>query len=637
MSEATNATGTRPRRIRPESLSLISVGVALLIAGALLTSYQYFSLRNSLRSDLTVQARLIGDNVQAALTFEDVRAAQDLLSSLKSSDTVTSAVVFNRNGREFARFDREHVPPDGDSARPFSRSPPYQIERMQVEQEIVLGGAPVGRIRIVGSLDQAYFRLALFIGATLLTSVLSMVLAKLLISGMHRAVKQAEERLDYLAHFDPVTNLFNRHAFNERLDFATKRARRFGNRVALLLLDLDNFKTVNDTLGHQAGDTLLKSVADRLGQRLRKSDAICRLGGDEFAVILENIADAQQAASLGQAVVEVISAPFEISGRKVFVTASCGIGVFPDHAEAAKDLIRSADTAMYHAKDAGKNISAVFRPEMTAKADRRINIEGSLRAALETDQMELYFQPKVDFVNRCLNGAEALLRWHHPLHGDISPVEFIPVAEVSGLIGPLGKWVLQKACAQAAAWQRKGYPSVDISVNISVIQLKDPRFVDIVADALAAAGLPARHLELELTESMLMEDVEANLGVMKRLRALGVQISIDDFGTGYSSMSYLKRFPITTLKIDRSFVSDLPNDRENAAITEAIIALAHALDLKTVAEGVETQAQAQELSEAGCDYLQGYLFSEPLPADAFIAWWKSSGLSTPNSDRSVAA
>lgn len=609
-------------RIRPESLSLISVGVALLIAGALLTSYQFYSLRDSLRRDLTVQARLIGDNVQAALTFEDARAATDILSSLKASDTVVSASIFDRSGREFVHYERERDA--ANTASRTSRSPRVQLERMQVDHPIELGGAPVGSVRILASLDQTYARLALFMGATLLTCVLSMVLAKLLISGMHKAVKQAEERLDYLAHYDPVTNLFNRHAFNERLAFATERARRFDGHVALLLLDLDNFKAVNDTLGHQAGDALLVSVGQRLTKKLRASDTVCRLGGDEFAVILENIADSHQAAGLGQAVVEAVAAPFEISGQKVYVTASCGIGIYPDHSDTAKDLIRNADTAMYHAKDAGKNISAVFRPEMNEKADRRINIEGSLRTAMESDQLELYYQPKVDFGAMRLDGVEALLRWRHPLHGHISPTEFIPVAEDSGLIIPLGTWVLRKACEQAAAWDRQGLAPLGISVNISVVQLKDPKFADMVAEALAASGFPPARLELELTETMLMEDVEANLRVMQRLRALGVQISIDDFGTGYSSMSYLKRFPITALKIDRSFVSDLPGDRENAAITEAIIALARALDLKTVAEGVETMAQAQLLADAGCDYLQGYLFSKPVAPDAFVEWWKSS-------------
>ena len=604
--------------VRPEALSLISVGIALLIAGALLTSFQYFSLRESLRRDLQVQARMIGDNAQAALTFEDKRAANEILSSLKASDTVAAASIIDRHGEVFAHFERE----------PEVETPPVRLrglrlapELMQVEHAVELGGATLGTVRIGGSLAQTYYRLAVFIGATLLIGILSMVLAKLLIAGMHRAVKQAEERLDYLAHFDPVTNLYNRHAFNERLEFATERARRFGNHAALLLLDLDNFKTVNDTLGHQAGDTLLMSVAQRLLHKLRNSDTICRLGGDEFAVILENLNDPHQAATLGQGVVESIAQPFEIQGKQVFVTASCGIGIYPEHSATSKDLVRNADTAMYHAKDAGKNISAVFRPEMTEKADRRINIEGSLRAALENDELELYYQPKVDFGGERLAGVEALLRWRHPLHGHIGPSEFIPVAEDSGLIVPLGAWVLRNACYQAAAWDAEGRAPIDISVNISAVQLKDPKFVDVVADALASSGFPPQRLELELTESMLMEDVQASLGVLKRLRALGVQLSIDDFGTGYSSMSYLKRFPITSLKIDRSFVTDLPGDRENVAITEAIIALARALRLKTVAEGVETEAQARLLAESGCDLLQGYLFSRPIPAPAFVEWW----------------
>jgi diguanylate cyclase (GGDEF)-like protein len=608
--------------IRPESLSLISVGIALLIAGLLLTLFQYYSLRDSLRRDLQVQARMIGDYAQAALTFDDRRTAVEILSALRASDTVASATILDRKREVFAEFSRDAASGDRQAARLRGLAP--VPEKMEIEHDIVLGGTTLGTVQIAGSLDQTYSRLAVFIGATLLTFALSMLLAKLLISGMHRAVKQAEERLDFLAHFDPVTNLYNRHAFNERLDFAIERARRFGGHVALLLLDLDNFKTVNDTQGHQAGDTLLMSVAQRLTHKLRTSDTICRLGGDEFAVILENLADSAQAATLGQTVVESIAAPFEINGKKTYVTASCGVGIYPEYSQSAEDLTRNADTAMYHAKEAGKNIAAVFRPEMTEKADRRINIEGSLRMALEQNQLELYYQPKVDFRGKRLTGVEALLRWHHPEHGDISPTEFIPVAEDSGLIIPLGAWVLRRACVQAAQWDLRGHDPIEISVNLSVRQLKDAKFVDIVAEALSASKLPPHRLELELTESMLMEDVEANLAVLKRLRALGVHLSIDDFGTGYSSMSYLKRFPITTLKIDRSFIVDLPDDKEDAAISQAIIALARALNLKTVAEGVETRAQAEFLADTGCDYLQGYLFSPPLPETAFLEWWERS-------------
>ena len=614
-------SGMRRRiSLRPNQLYLMSVGIALLIAGALLTAFQYWALRDSLRRDLGVQAHMIADHAQAALLFQDSAAASEILSALRASESVAAATIFDKGGDVFATFERQ-ARPDGTP----SPSPAKLLANgMEVTHVIELEGATVGRVRIIGSLDQTHFRLAIFAAATLLTCALSMWLAQFLIAGMHRKVKKAEERLDYLAHFDPVTNLHNRHSFNERLDFAIERARRFGGHVALLLLDLDNFKTVNDTLGHQAGDNLLMNAAHRLTEKLRNADTVCRLGGDEFAVILENITDPHQAATVAQSLVENMAGPFDFDGKKLFVTASCGIGIFPEHARTPKDLIRNTDTAMYHAKEAGKNISAMFRSEMNEKADRRINLEGALRQAIENGTLELHYQPKIDFLEMRMTGVEALLRWNHADLGFISPAEFIPVAEDTGLIVPLGTWVLRTACMQAAKWDTQDHPPVNVSVNISAIQLKDPKFVEVVAGTLAASRLPADRLELELTESLLMEDVESNLGVLKRLRGTGVHLSIDDFGTGYSSMSYLKRFPIQTLKIDQSFVADLPGDKESAAITLAIIALARALSLETVAEGVENSDQAKFLVDADCRYLQGYLFSPALPSAKLWEWWEKS-------------
>jgi diguanylate cyclase len=604
--------------VRREILSLISVGIALLIAGALLTSFQYWLLRDSLRQDLSVQARIVGDHVQAALAFQDKKAAEEILVALRASESIAASTILDTDGNVFAHYEQKA---DGATPVPALRAARPRREEMQVEHVIDYRGTRLGTIRLTASLHQTYIRLAVFVAATLVTLAMSMILAKLLVSGTHKNVKRAEERLDYLAHFDPITNLYNRHAFNERLDFAIERSQRFGSRVALLLLDLDNFKTVNDTLGHQAGDVLLKTVAQRLLLKLRRGDTTCRLGGDEFAVILENIPDGHQAEVVAQKLVECIAAPFKLDSQEAFVTASCGIGLFPEHADSAANLIRNTDIAMYHAKEAGKNIAAMFRGEMNKKAARRIDIEGGLRLALERDELELYFQPKMDFRRKRLMGAEALLRWRHPEHGFIGPAEFIPVAEDCGLIIPIGAWVLRTACMQAAAWNREGRDAIGMSVNVSALQIKDPEFISIVADALSLSALPPHRLELELTESILMEDVQSSLVMLRRLRGLGVHLSIDDFGTGFSSMSYLKRFPINTLKIDQSFVADLPADKENAGISQAIIALAHTLNLKTVAEGVETASQAEFLSSSGCDYLQGYLFSPPLPASQFTKWW----------------
>lgn len=605
---------------QPERLSLLSVGIALLIAGGLLTMFQYWSLTASYRLDLSVQARIVGDNVQAAVAFADRQAATEILQSLHASETIIAAVVLDVKGNPLATYERS----GGDVEPAASLYSPARWGMIEVTQPIVYRGARLGTLRLTGSQAQILVRLAVFAGTTLLAFVLSIVIAKVLISSLHKAVRHAEERLHYLAHFDPVTNLYNRHAFNEHIAFSMERTRRFGGHIALLLIDLDNFKYVNDTLGHQAGDALLQSVAERLHQNLRRGDIICRLGGDEFAIILENIADGRQASEVAGNLIEKIAAPYMISSQEVYVTASCGIGMFPEHADTTERLIRNADMAMYHAKQAGKNTSAMFRREMTVKADRRMNLEGGLRLALEREEMELYFQPKVDFRHGCVIGAEVLLRWRHPEYGFISPAEFIPVAEESQLIIPVGAWVLRTACAQAAAWERAGRGAISISVNVSSLQIRDPEFVQVVAEALESNNLPPEKLELELTETLLMEGIESNLNMLKQLRSLGVSLSIDDFGIGFSSMGYLKRFPITTLKIDRSFVTDLPGDKEDVGITLAIIALANTLHLKTVAEGVETLAQVDFLVNAGCDYLQGFLFSPPLPAGKFIEWWEQS-------------
>ncbi|HLB30737.1 MAG TPA: diguanylate cyclase, partial [Gammaproteobacteria bacterium] len=335
---------------QPERLSLLSVGIALLIAGVLLTSFQYWSLSASYRLDLSVQARIVGDNIQAAVAFADRQAATEILQSLRASDTIVSAVILDMNGNPLASYDQL----DGDLGPvsiPFRSTIWGEVE---VTQPIVYRGAQLGTLQLNGSQTQIFTRLAVFAGTTLLAFVLSIVIAKVLISSLNKAVRHAEERLHYLAHFDPVTNLYNRHAFNEHIAFSMERTRRFGGHVALLLIDLDNFKYVNDTLGHQAGDALLQSVAERLHKSLRRGDIICRLGGDEFAIILENIADGRQASEIAGNLIEMIAAPYMISSQEVYVTASCGISMFPEHADTTERLIRNTDMAMYHAKQAGK-------------------------------------------------------------------------------------------------------------------------------------------------------------------------------------------------------------------------------------------------------------------------------------------
>jgi diguanylate cyclase len=426
---------------------------------------------------------------------------------------------------------------------------------------------------------------------------------------------RAEERLDRLAHFDTVTSLPNRYYFNERLNDAVSRATRFGDPVGLLFLDLDNFKIVNDTLGHHVGDELLRRVAVRLEKALRSGDMICRIGGDEFAVILPNVADHEQAARVATKCLEAVADPFDIEGNEVYVTVSIGISVCPRDTTDAADLLKQADTAMYHAKARGRNAYQLFLPEMRGKAQKRLILETSLRRAIEREEFLLHYQPQVDLASGKVVAVEALVRWQHPDLGLVSPLEFIPIAEETGLIVPVGDGVLRTACAQARAWLDGSVGPLRMAVNLSGRQFREDGLVEQVLAILRETGLPPDLLELEITESTLMDAGPTTIERLHQLRAAGVHLAIDDFGTGYSSMNYLKRFPVGMLKVDRSFVCELPGDADDAAITQAIIAMARSLNIGVTAEGVETQAQADFLAQAGCTLTQGFLFAHPLPAD----------------------
>jgi diguanylate cyclase (GGDEF)-like protein len=392
-------------------------------------------------------------------------------------------------------------------------------------------------------------------------------------------------------------------------------------------MDLDNFKIVNDTLGHEAGDLLLQGVAERLQRMLRTSDYITRQpqnepgailsrsGGDEFTVLLTRIADAAAAMQAARRILESLSQPFRLSGHEIGVTASLGIALFPNDGADADALIKNADTAMNHAKDEGRNSWRFYTQAMNNTLSRRLTLENRLRRALENKELRLYYQPQVEIASGRIIGVESLMRWTHPDLGTVSPAEFIPIAEETGLILPIGAWALREACAQNRAWSRLGF-DLRVAVNISGVQFRQPGFVAMVRETLRDTGLPAHNLEIELTEGVLLRNTEEILQTLREIKALGAHLSIDDFGTGYSSLSYLKRFPLDTLKIDRSFVRGLPNDRDDAAITSAIIAMAHALKLQVVAEGVENEAQLAFLHHRYCHLIQGYLISAAVPAAA---------------------
>lgn len=430
--------------------------------------------------------------------------------------------------------------------------------------------------------------------------------------------KQAEEKLLHQASYDALTGLPNRSLFHDRLDQSMHTAHRNRAELALLFIDLDRFKWVNDTLGHAAGDELLVEAARRLRRCVRESDTVARLGGDEFTVILNGISGSKDVERVAEAILEALSSPFVLEGRDIFISASIGIGLYPRDAREAGELIRHADNAMYHAKAAGRNGFRFFTEEMNIEAAHHMQMQSDLRLALERGEFELHYQPIVDMRKGLIQGAEALLRWKHPERGFIPPGEFIPLAEESGLIVPLEHWVLQTACRQARRWQDDGL-DLFVSVNVSSPLCKEQNCEQSIIQTLEQTGLAPGNLKLEITERLMMEDTESVIAMLTSLRRHGVKLSVDDFGTGYSSLSYLKRFPIHALKIDRAFVAGLPDDDNDVVLVEAIIAMAHSLGLQVIAEGVETPDQHAFLYERGCDMVQGYYCSPPLPNEAFVA------------------
>jgi len=431
--------------------------------------------------------------------------------------------------------------------------------------------------------------------------------------------KIAEKRIQYLATHDGLTGLPNRLMFSQLLNVLIPTATRFGRPFAVLFIDLDRFKFINDTLGHEAGDMLLKEVTVRFKQALRASDVIARLGGDEFVVLIQEIANPEQAANVARKILSAALKPIELLGHECRVTASIGISVYPDDGEDEQALMKNADIAMYYAKEEGKNNFQFYSKDIKSQSLERMILESNLRHAMERNELTLHYQAKVDLGNDAISGVEALLRWNNPALGSVSPVQFIPIAEETGLIIPIGLWVLRTACNQNVAWQRQGLPPICMAVNLSVRQFADDRLVESIETVLKESGMAPHLLELEITEGMVVLNPDRAIRLLTAIKALGVRLAIDDFGTGYSSLGQLKHFPIDTLKVDRSFIRDIPTDSEDQAITRAIIAMAKTLSLTVVAEGVETAEQETFLREHACDQMQGFYFSKPIAADEFGA------------------
>jgi diguanylate cyclase (GGDEF)-like protein/PAS domain S-box-containing protein len=431
--------------------------------------------------------------------------------------------------------------------------------------------------------------------------------------------RQTEETLKSLAYHDPLTGLPNRLLFHDRVSQGIERARRLRQPLTVMLVDLDRFKLINDSLGLEKGDQVLKAVGDRLAGALRKSDTVARLGGDEFMVLLLGTGGAETAAKVAQKLLDGLRPPLRVNGHELTTAASVGIALFPHDGDDADTLIKNADTALSRAKEQGRNHYQFYTEDMNSTAFERLMLESHLRKALEQGEFVIHYQPKVSLAHGRVVGVEALLRWQHPDLNLVPPSEFIPLAEETGLIVPIGEWVLKTACEEVARWHRAGFGPLDLAVNLSARQFQQRALTDTIAGVVAASGLPPAAVELELTESVIMRDAAESARRLRELTDLGFRLAVDDFGTGYSSLGYLRSFPISSLKIDRSFVRDLERDASGAAIPRAIAGLARSLGLKVVAEGVETRGQLEILRELGCEEMQGYLFSRPLPADEMVA------------------
>ena len=439
--------------------------------------------------------------------------------------------------------------------------------------------------------------------------------------------KKAEKRAQYLSQHDVLTGLPNRLLMQDRLHQAIIQARRGGGVVALMFIDLDRFKTVNDEFGRIIGDALLKQVAERLRNCLRDTDTVARLGGDEFIIMIPDAANVDVVGEVAQRVLSEFSRPFSDREQEMYVSASIGISLFPRDGSDPDELVKHADRAMYSAKDSGRNMYRYFTEDLNHEVRERVMLESGLRRAIDRGELRLFYQPTIDLHTKQVIGAESLVRWQHPSLGLISPAKFIPVAEESDLIFRLGEWVLRAACKQLHEWQQDGF-ALQVAVNVSARQFRDPKLADLVVEVMTDSRVDPRLVEIELTETAIMQDARASIMTLERLKSRGVSISIDDFGTGYSSLSYLKRLPLDTLKIDQSFVRDIATDNNDAAIVRAIIGLARSLGIKVLAEGVEDDVQLSFLNNYGCNYGQGFLFGRPLLPEGFAELIRKQGVAS---------
>lgn len=659
-------------RCKLTTVIIITSLTVLLALFLVFTLTQRNFLRNALLQELQILAQDLSGNCAATLIFDDTQTASEILQTLRVKPQIVSSKIYGKDEQLFAKYHKASATNSAESSLPelLILGHVFKAKHLEIAQPIVHDRDKLGAIYIKADLSKIQITLLRYVGFGVLGLIGASILAWLLgtrlqviishpieqLATAMRAVSKErnyehrvkmarkdelgsliedfnemlgqiqfrdqelqhkQSRLDYLAHHDTLTGLPNRLLFYDRLSHAISKARRLKHPVALLFLDLDRFKNINDSLGHEVGDQVLRQVAKRLEALVRDSDTLARLGGDEFVIALEQTKEARDVTVVANKIIESLSAVLQVGPNELYVTTSIGISLFPADGEDVEGLMKSADVAMYRAKECGRNLFQFFTMDMNEKVREALFMENNLRKALEKQEMALYYQPQIEMSSGKLIGMEALIRWHHPQLGIISPVKFIPMAEDTGLIIPIGKWVLDTACKQTQQWQEAGYPPCKVAVNISPKQFRHGDLVENVATALKDSGLAARFLELEITESVLMEDMEQSIATMEKLKSMGITLAIDDFGTGYSSLSCLSRFPLSKLKIDKSFVQDIAELSENNAIAEGIIALAKTLNLEVIAEGIEGERQMDFLQSKGCKQGQGYYFSRPMPADAF--------------------
>jgi diguanylate cyclase (GGDEF)-like protein len=617
-TESSQVLGLPRERLahRLTKAAVVAAGLALVSAGVALNIYLYFSARSAIIDDMLVQARALADNSVAAVLFDDRQAANDTLATLAALRNVTSAYLFNTHG-ELTAFYRPPLP-EGETDPPLSahvaagtKDARISGGHIYISQPVQQHGKALGRLAMVVSMRTLHQRTLAFAGATALSTLGALGLAYLFALRLRHDINRTEARLDELAYIDAVTGLYNRNAAGEHMRELVARRRPFG----VMMLDLDDFKHVNDTLGHASGDLLLRTIADRLRRSFEGRGQVFRLGGDEFMSIFTLPPDPAGLERIGHESVSALREPVRVGADELFVRGSAGMSSFPADGADWSELLRSADAAMYAAKALGKNVCTIFKSDMLHRSQLRLTLDNELRHAIERGELRLYYQPVVSLDDGSTVGAEALVRWQHPKRGLIGPIDFISAAEESGLVVELGQWVLAEAAQQVAQWRADGHDGVYIAVNVSGRQIKRGILQRQVRHALEQSGAHPSWIEIEITEHSLVEDLQANLDSLASLREMGMRMAIDDFGTGLSSLSYLKRLPLNKLKIDRSFVRELPDQRDDMAIAIAVISMARALGLMVVAEGVETAEQCNALREMGCDLAQGYFFSRPLPAD----------------------